>query len=428
MSSQMSSGSSSMLPHAMDTVRAAPVPLGQPGYLARITRRDGPAIEQAMAGATLLDDGARLDGAVIEAAYAFDRPPLLKRLRDDRVCRMIEPQSLRFTGQRYLETAALARLPYAPKRPITVEEFDQAAARELAFGAMLYAQDRGTDLFLTPALPLLDRNLDQWLDHNELILSSSCALNGGSDIDRKPLVAQVAPGAKALAQPELLINRLLDHPIDAVYVQALRLNPVADSLEKLARFAQFVAVIRAAGFPVVVGRVGAFGLVLQALGVPVFDSGLGLAEAHDLASLNRRLTERERERRAEKSGGPPGRVYLQPVKTTLPAKVAASVLASEELRHHFTCTLGCCRFRALEDLPIRARSHYLFVRRAEVDRMRRLPVSAMRLHEVETQLRSARDLGSMLRRSLPEAGLPSFAHLDRWLGLLAREQQLAFAA
>jgi hypothetical protein len=67
-----------------------------------------------MAGATLISDGARLDGAIVEAAYAFDRPPLLKRLGDDGVLRIVDLQTLRFAGPRYLETAALSRLPYAP--------------------------------------------------------------------------------------------------------------------------------------------------------------------------------------------------------------------------------------------------------------------------------------------------------------------------
>lgn len=44
------------------------------GYLPGITIRDGRAIEEALAPATLLDDGARLDGAIIEASYAFKRP------------------------------------------------------------------------------------------------------------------------------------------------------------------------------------------------------------------------------------------------------------------------------------------------------------------------------------------------------------------
>lgn len=58
--------------------------------------------------------------------------------------------------------------------------------------------------------------------------------------------------------------------------------------------------------------------------------------------------------------------------------------------------------------------------------MRALDVGAMRLHQIESQLRAARDLSSVVARMLPDtSGLPEFGHLDRWLGLLAREHQLA---
>jgi hypothetical protein len=91
---------------------------------------------------------------------------------------------------------------------------------------------------------------------------------------------------------------------------------------------------------VMVGRIGAFGLILQSLGIDAFDSGLGLAESHDLASLNRSMTSRERARRAENGGGgPPGRVYLESLKTTLPAKSADEIVKTENLRHHFACSL-----------------------------------------------------------------------------------------
>jgi hypothetical protein len=403
----------------------------QPSYFARICRRDGPAVEEAMAAATLVSDGARLDGAVIEASYAFDRPPLLKRLRDDEVPRFIDLQSLRFAGAKYLETGSLSRLPYAPSRPITLGEFDAKQADELARGGLAFAQDRGTDIYLAPTVPLFDVDTAGWLRHADTLLGAACAHNGAGEIERKPMIAVIAPGARALTQVDQLIRRLLDQPVVGVYIQPLRLNPVTDSLEKLARFVQFAAAIRDAGFEVIVGRVGAFGLVLQALGIRAFDSGLGQAEAHDVATLNRRITEAEKRRRASgKGGGPQSRVYLEPLKTTVSPRVAAAILSSESVRGRFACTLGCCRFRALSDLPGRARSHYLYVRRHEVDSMRKLSIAAMRLHQVETQLRAARDLGATVRRALDEQSAPHLrlGHLDVWLGLLAREQELALAS
>jgi hypothetical protein len=403
--------------------------LQRPGYFCRVTVRDHRAIDEAMAGATLLDDGARIDGAVIEASYAVDEPPLLRRLGDDGVPRLLDPQSLRFVGENFRETSALTRLPYAPSRRINALDFDATRARQLARGALLFAQSVDADVFLAPGLPIFDHDHARWVEHNREILRAACNANGGPDVQRRPMLALIAPGAKALADPAVITDWLLDHPIDGVYVQPLTLDPVRDSLSKLTRFVQFLHAIRDAGFPIVVGRVGAFGLVLQSLGFGAFDSGLGLAESHSLSSSNRRMSDRERARRAEHGGGGPStRVYLEPLKTTLPARVATEIVNCLELRQHFLCSLGCCRFRDLSVLHERARPHYLFTRRAEVDRLQALPVPAMRLHETETQLRAADDLAARVRRALPASSPPTFGHLERWLSLLATEQGVALVA
>jgi hypothetical protein len=397
----------------------------------RVTRRDHRAIEEALAGATLFNDGARLDGAIVEASYADGHPPLLKRLREDRVPRIVDPQSLRFTGERYLEVEPLRKLPYAPSAPIVAGELTDTAAAKLARGALAFEQEVGCDLYMTPGLGIPDRTFEAALAANQRILECARDANGTGELDRKPLIATIAPGMKALAAPERVIDVLLDVPLEAVYLQPLRLDPIRDSLEKLARLVQFARALDEAGFPVMVGRVGAFGLILQALGIRVFDSGLGQAEAHDLSSLNRRLTERERQRRKESSGaGPAQRVYFEQIKTTVDAKVARVLVADPEIRHRFACKEPCCRFRALEDLESRARPHYLWTRQAEVAKLRSRPIPALRMTWIEAELRSARDTAMLVTRVLEKAEVkpPALGHLDRWLGLLAREQAISVAA
>ena len=99
----------------------------------------------------------------------------------------------------------------------------------------------------------------------------------------------------------------MDLPFDGVYVQPLRLNPVRDSVEKLLAYVRMLEAFEQAGLPVIAARVGAFGAVLAAVGISAFDSGLGLAEASDLSSLNRKKTEKERTKKGPKGSR---RLYL----------------------------------------------------------------------------------------------------------------------
>jgi hypothetical protein len=89
--------------------------LAEPSYLPRVTQHDGRAIEAALSGPTLFDRGVRLRAVVVEATYAAHDPPLLKRLRDEGVPQIIDPQTLRLTGERYLSTATFHAVPYAPR-------------------------------------------------------------------------------------------------------------------------------------------------------------------------------------------------------------------------------------------------------------------------------------------------------------------------
>lgn len=413
----------------METLGQASDPFPEPTYLPRITRQDGRAIEEALAGPTLFDAGVRLDAAVVEATYAVEDSPLLKRLRESSVPQLVDPQTLRFTGERFLTVTQFERLAYRPVAPITAETFAPSDAIALARGVMLFEQDVGATWYLAATLPYHDEDLASWVRHNDRLLDASCAANGSADFDRKPLIAQVALGRKALARPDLIVNRLLDYPIDGVYVQPLRLDAVKDSVEKLVQYVDFLRAVRATGLPVIAGRVGAFGLVLSALGISAFDSGLGQAEACDLASLNRAPTERELQRKG-KGGGPGRRVYLEQLKTTLQSRHADAILKHRTLRSRFACTLGCCEHRGFENLAERRRQHYLWVRDHEIGLLRKRPTAGMRLDLVHEQLLDAREVGMLVRRTLKKPGSdePRFDHIDRWIAVLAREQKMSAAA
>lgn len=406
------------------TVPPLPDFLTSPSFLPRVTRHDGRAIDDALAGPTLFDQGVRLDGAIVEASYAASEPPLLQRLQQEQVPQLLDPQTLRFTGERYRSVPQLANLPYAPPAPITSETFTAARADELARETLLFEQQAGVACYLAAALPYYDRDLGAWLDHNERLLAAASAMNGGLDLDRRPLMAQVAPGRRALADPQLILRRLLDYPIDAVYVQPLRLNPVGDSLEKLAQYARFLRALSAEGLRVVAGRVGAFGLLLLALGVDAFDSGLNQAEAFELSALNRAITDHEREQKREGlTGGADRRIYLELLKTTLRGKHANRIIGDRSLRARFTCAHGCCRHGGFDELPDRRRQHYLWVRHHEIGELRARPTAGMRIDLVHEQLRDAREAASVVRRALGREtlDLPNFSHLERWIGVLARE-------
>jgi hypothetical protein len=164
------------------------------------------------------------------------------------------------------------------------------------------------------------------------------------------------------------------------------------SPEKLKLYVEFLQAISSEGIPVIAARVGAFGLVLQALGIAAFDSGLGQAEASNLSQLNRIPTEKEKERRREGGGGGPDkRIYIEQLKTTLKGSHATAILGQRGLRSRFVCNHSCCQYRGFEDLALRRRQHFLCTREAEVAAVHACATPGLRRDMVREQLRDAQE-------------------------------------
>lgn len=426
MSSFLSSDLSPILTDPMDdalnSLKTVPAFLQDASYLPRVTRSAGRVLEETLAPSTLFDEGIQLRGAIVEATYAAVEPPILNRLSDGLVPVLVEPQTLRFTGDAFLETAAFSSLPYRPIERITAENVGDVDARAFSREVLEFEQSNGCAAFISPAWPLYDHNRESWTSANQHLWHAACDANGNGDVDARPLLVQVAPGRQAVDDPDVLIEGLMDLPVDGVYVQPLALNPMKDSVEKLLRYVRLLESFEEAGLPVLASRAGAFGVVLTALGISAFDSGLGIAEACNLASLNRRKTENERE-----TEGPKGsrRVYLSPLRMTLPARQAELILRHHGLAGRFGCNLGCCRFQRLDELPERARQHCLWTRSDEVRAIRELETRSMKLDLIHEELRTARETGRLVRRTLIGnlAELPSFDHTDRWIRVLGREAE-----
>jgi hypothetical protein len=410
-----------------DELKTVPVFLRTASYLPRVTVKDGRVLEEILAGSTLFDVGAELRGAAAEATYAATDPAILRRLRDTSVPFLVDPQTLRFSGQAFKEIGAFTRLPYTPSEVVDAHNASGLDAPVLAGNVLRFEQAIGSAAYVSAAFPLHDRHAKTWAELNRRLLTASCDANGSGDIEQRPLLAQIAPGPAALFEPEAVIEPMLDLPVAGAYVEPLVLNSARDSVEKLFRYLRFLEVFEEAGLPVVASRVGAFGPVLSALGITAFTSGLGEAEASNLAALNRKRTQKE-----QPSDGPRGsrRIYLGPLKTTMARRQAELILSRDGLRGKFSCSLGCCRFAELSDLAGRSRHHYLWSRNDEVRAIREQPTRSAKLDLVHEELRNARELSRLVRRTLfkQQTELPSFDHVDRWLRALAREDEARAAA
>jgi hypothetical protein len=318
------------------------------------------------------------------------------------------------------------RLPYAPAQPITAASTDDDIRRFVSDALELQAE-AGVSAYLTPCLPL--DSAEALVTNRRLAFAARDAV--GVDVDRRPLICAVAPSTRLLHDVRSVVEMLADVPVDEIHVQPLRFRPTELSLATLDRYCDYLSGIQIElGVPTSAGRVGAFGLVLLAVGVGAFDSGLTTAEAFDLNGAVR-AARRRRERREdgeEPQGGRKRRFYLTQLKTTVLAPVM-DIIDTPQLRYRFTSSLPCRAASGFGGYVDHAREHCLFARTEESRKLLREPL-ALRAAVLAAQLADARDTAAVLTRALVASQIdaPTFDHLERWRRLvLARAERVQAA-
>lgn len=384
----------------------------------RIRRDNSSVVEQALADPSLFDQEAlAMSGAVVEAAHAQNSPAILGRLSQLGIPFIVDPAAWRFLSAAYSEMPSWSKIPYAPADPITPDSQVGGFVEQ----CLSFQETTGASALVTPGTKWSEPQ-GEWSDLNLRIHETAQRLS--SD---KPKIAYCAPSWPALRRPEEVIKPLADLGFKHLYLQPTNFRPTADSVEKLAAYTEFVVEASHAGIDVVAARVGSFGLILNAVKVKAFDSGLGDAEGFDLASS---LRAKKKSSKGGGGGGGNRRVYVRELKTTLMDQEASAIFAEEGVSSRFVCNLPCCRFQGWENIGDRRRDHNLRVRLAEVEAMNNIPSPAWRLQQLRNELEVAQSNALVVQRVLASKStrLPKFDHLGVWLSVINRIQESASAA
>lgn len=389
--------------------------LSESAFAVNASAFDGRALEELFAQLRPGRVPGSLGGAIVDATFAADEPALLPRLRQLGLPFAVEPQSVRFRHPSFLETKALASLPYAPTAPLSLPT-DRAEVQRLVLGALRFQSRFEPTAYVVPALPF-ERPVGAEAESYRRIHETAAAFNG-SEVGARRLIGVAPVGTQVLRSPYSLLGLLSQLRLDALYFQPLELDPKHDSVERLASYVTFIMCAAEYSLPVIAGRVGAFGLILLAFGVHTFDSGLLQREAFSLRGLQR---PRARDGRGHAVGGRSRRVYLSQIFTSVNEEDARKILRHRSLRSRYICSQGKCR-SDYQSQWRDSRAHFLHSRLREVNQIRALPTREMRLDAVSRMLLAAIEHADMTNRVLEASGLRPLNtdHLRRWMAVIER--------
>jgi hypothetical protein len=364
------------------------------GFIPRIGEDNYKAVDRCVGPTDLFSSSLDLPWAIVDGAWAEQKPALLGTLREHRTKLLIDTHGWRFRYDAALNVEKLRSASWAPTSAVSpVDKVNGAALVEASLRAQ---SELEADVYFVPGW--LPRTPDEDLrPAYDQIVATASRFN---DVPAKPFVLFVGAHTKGLEH----VARLLDglpHFISGIYLQATPVHPVKDGPSKLGSLAALYAHAASLGFKVIAGHAGAVTPELRALGVDAADAGLAVGEAFD-QSPSRRPAVPETEGK-QKRGGRRSRMYFGQIGRSLEAADVERLLevpgAAAELRG---CRLPCHRFSGHHMLE-QAREHSLWARVEEAQLVASLPPS-MRATSVYERLKGRRSVLATINGALDAAG------------------------
>ncbi len=361
--------------------------------------------------------GARcpISRLVLDAAIASSQPGLVENARAAGVPVVIDPMTFLLQYQSDPDKP-WSKLPFAVAPPRAAADYTAPEARREMVRATVDFQVAGGATLVVPPYFHASSPSDPWFE-----LALSCIVETAEylrDLDNRLPVLPVLTGRlDRFAAPDTLIPGIdrfaaTAHKIGAMTV-GLQLGPVgkpADNYAKVISLFQAATRLRRPGLAVHAWRQGTHGPALVAAGLQGYETGIGVGESTDLASVGSRAKPAQPVDDGEdtRSGGPGGFVYIPALHRSIPTKSAKIIASNLTTRAMLLCDdqVTCCP-DGLESMlgpqrrhhAVRSRARYL----AEIGRM---PQAAWRIYKVGQDARAAVEVAAKANSVLVAAGSP----------------------
>jgi len=344
----------------------------------------------------------QIDGVVVDGNHSTKFKDLRERLSGDSQV-LIDHQVYRLQQASCRDHPSLVALPYAHKeREYRPEDFADDDFIKTFVQSVLNEQHkfRVTD-YLAPSF-FVSSPESPWLELNRRLLGETMNQVGAQ------VYATVCIPSN-MQRNSIVIDWTINSGAAGVYLLVTPLSALTDPIPKLVQFLDLAKRLSDAGLTVIAGRQPAFGLAMMAMGVASFDAGIAQSERFNLANLVR--PKRRTEAQVHPRHGAPRGIYLADLMTTVPAKVAKSILSVPSLKALLVCDELCCR-GSFQSILVRPEEHFLWARAREVAAIRSDPKD-WRPRRLAERVSRARQVADKIKVTLGTAA-PSFEHLDRW--------------
>lgn len=382
------------------------------GFIPRIGEENYKAVDRCVGPTDLFSSSLDLPWAIVDGAWAEQKPELLATLREHGTSLLIDTHGWRFRYDSALEIGKLLGASWAPASPVS--PVDSTASATLVQASLRAQADLDAGAYFLPGWLPATRDEDLRPAYEQIVATASQL----SNLPPKPFVLFVGGHSQGLDQVVTLLEAL-PHFISGIYLQITPVRPMKVGPSKLEALTSLYQHAASLGFQVIAGHAGAVTPVLRALGVDAADAGLAIGEGFDQSSTKRRANPESEE--SKKRGGRRSRMYFGQIGRSLEAVEVERLLAvpgaAAELR---SCRLPCHRFNG-HHLLDQAREHSLWARVEEAQLVSALP-SSMRATSVYERLKGQRSVLATINGALEAAGeLPlDVKPLDNHLAWISR--------